>query len=452
MSGPARREALLCYKGLPMPLGTSLAESRIRSRWAVAVVVTLVMAVSYIDRQTLAAISPTVIKALAISREQYGYLLSAFSVAYLVAAPIAGGLLDRTGARRGLVFAVLAWSAVAAAHALVPSFAALILLRLFLGTAEAPSFPGAAQTMKRILPPAERSMGIGLLFTGSSLGAMVAGPLAIQILESTGGWRFAFLGTALVGLGWIPLWLGVTRSRVVQDALATGTDTTDEGASGTRLPPLSLVASGPVARALLIDFFTAPSIMFGLNWSSQYLVDTFSLSQGAVKGLIWLPPAGFDLGAIAFGALASVADRRASKAGAGVRSHVGLMACAAVLSSSMAIMPWAHSPWLAMSLTATSLAGGGGIFALLTADMLARVHPSQVSAAGGLTAAAQSVAYIVANPAVGRAVDRTHSFAGVVFALGALVVPATILWAAWPVRRSSFSPPPPPPPPRPVSS
>ncbi len=122
-------------------------------------------------------------------------------------------VLDRTGARRGLVFAVLAWSAVAAGHALVPSFAALVALRVLLGTAEAPSFPGAAQTIKRILPPAERSMGFGLLFTGSSLGAMIAGPLAIGILGFAGGWRLAFLGTSLVGLAWIPLWLFVTRSR-----------------------------------------------------------------------------------------------------------------------------------------------------------------------------------------------------------------------------------------------
>jgi NADH:ubiquinone oxidoreductase subunit H len=133
---------------------------------------------------------------------------------------------------------------------------------------------------------------------------------------------------------------------------------------------------------------------------------------------------------VAFGALASRADRRAGE----IVSHVSLVGAAAVLSSSMAIVPFVHAPGLACLLTAACLAGGGGIFALLTADMLARVSPSVVSTAGGLTAAAQSLAYIVANPLVGRAVDATHSYAAVLLVLGLLVPPAVIAWALWPMR------------------
>ena len=88
---------------------------------------------------------------------------------------------------------------------------------------------------------------------------------------------------------------------------------------------------------------------------------------------------------------------------------------------------------------ARCLAGGGGIFALLTADMLARVHPTQVSAAGGLTAAAQSLAYIVASPLVGRAVDHTHSYAVVLVVLVAIVPPAMLAWTLWPLGGSRFS-------------
>ncbi len=431
----------LWYKALPMhvttaetPAPQAFAVGRSAGgRWAVAVVVTLVMSVSYIDRQTLAALAPTVTKALAISLEQYGWVLSAFSLAYLVAAPLAGAVLDRAGARKGLVFAVLAWSLVAAGHALVPSFGVLVLLRILLGTAEAPSFPGAAQTMKRILPPAERSMGIGLLFTGSSLGAMVAGPLAIGLFHISGGWRTAFLGTSLLGLAWIPLWWAVTRAPDVRAALATK----ETAAPAAPFLGLSLLANSGVARAVTLVVFAAPSIMFGLNWSSHYLEGTFGLGQTALAGYIWMPPLGFDLGAIAFGALASRADRRKARGGPGATStsHVGLMAGAALLASSMTLVPLlAHGPWGGMALTATSLAGGGGIFALLTGDMLTRVRASDAAAAGGLTASAQSLAYIVANPLVGRAVDTRHSYALVLVVLGAVVLPAMLAWAVWPVR------------------
>ncbi len=146
--------------------------------WALALVATFTMSVSYVDRQTLAALAPTVTRELHIDDTHYGFLLSAFSIAYLLGTPIAGRLVDIVGARRGLFGAVLVWSVVAALHALVPSFAVLFTLRIALGLAEAPSFPGAAQTVHRVLPPTERARGLGILFTGSSFGAMLAPKLA----------------------------------------------------------------------------------------------------------------------------------------------------------------------------------------------------------------------------------------------------------------------------------
>jgi hypothetical protein len=74
------------------------------------------------------------------------------------------------------------------------------------------------------------------------------------------------------------------------------------------------------------------------------------------------------------------------------------------------------------------------LFARLTADMLARVHPTHVSTAAGLTAASQSLAYIVASPLVGRSVDATHAYKSATIVLGALVVPGAIAWLAWPMR------------------
>jgi MFS family permease len=151
-----------------------------------------------------------------------------------------------------------------------------------------------------------------------------------------------------------------------------------------------------------------------------------------MKYWLMVPSLGFDVGAVAFGALASRADRRTPLGPA--RSHKALMVTAALLSAAMALAPLAPSPALASILVGVSLVGGGGVFALLTADMLTRVSPSVVSTAGGLTAAAQSLAYIVANPLVGKAVDASHSYGAVLVVLGAIVPPAVLAWCVWPVR------------------
>ncbi len=383
------------------------------------------MSVSYVDRQALAALAPTVCKALAIDHEQYGWVIAAFSLAYLVGAPVSGALLDHLGARRGLVYAILAWSAVAAVQAVVPGFVTLVALRIALGLAESPSFPGAVQSVQRVLPRASRSAGYGLLFTGSAIGAMVAAPLAIA-LNALWGWRFAFVGTALVGLAWVPLWLAMTSRADVKAALATA----PEAPAGEPPSRLALAATPPVLRAVLRVLAVAPSIMFGLNFMSHFLHDVYALPQDALGAYLWVPPLFYDLGAVAFGVLASLRERDEGEP----RSHVGLVAAATVLAVTMAALPLVHSPALATALAATSLAGGGGLYALLTSDMLKRVHPTQVSTAGGLTAAAQSLAFIVAGPLIGRVYDQTRSYASLLVTLGVMVVPVAALWCLWPVR------------------
>src|SRR5512139_3534781 len=91
-----------------------------RVAWSVALAATFTMTVSYIDRTTLAVLAPSVTKALGISETAYGWLASAFSIAYLLATPLSGWWIDRIGARRGLVWSVLLWTIVAALHAVVP--------------------------------------------------------------------------------------------------------------------------------------------------------------------------------------------------------------------------------------------------------------------------------------------------------------------------------------------
>ncbi len=394
---------------------------------------TLVMSVSYVDRQALAALAPTVCKALVISDTQYGWLVASFSFAYLFGAPVAGALLDRVGARRGLVMAVIAWSAVAASQALVPSFGVFVMMRVALGFTEAPSFPGAAQSVRRALPREKRSAGFGLLFTGSSIGGMVAVPLVIA-LNHAYGWRIAFLMTAAVGLAWIPLWLAVTWRADVRDVL-TRPPLDEDGAAPTIDAPSrwTLLGSPPVLRAIVMVVFSAPSIMFGLNWFSKYLSHDFAVTQDGLARFLWVPLVFFDLGAVGFGAVASRIDKRFKER----RTHVALMATAGVLSATMAALPLVHTPWIATALVSSSMAGGGAIFALLTADMLARVHPSHVSTAAGLTASAQSLAYVVAGPLVGRSFDATHSYSGPLLVLGAVVLPAAIAWCVWPMRQRS---------------
>jgi MFS transporter, ACS family, aldohexuronate transporter len=402
--------------------------------WLVAVVATLAMSVSYADRQVLAVIGTSVRQTLGIGAEQFGWLAAAFSAAYFVCSPLAGVVLDRVGARLGLVVAVLVWSVVSAAHAWARTFGGLVALRVALGIAEAPSFPAAALAVRRALPAGDRTAAFGLLFTGSSLGAAVAGPV-VAVLDARLGYQSAFWVTSLLGVAWLPLWLAVTRSTEVRAVLAgPSLERNLATPAGDRRRALLDPAVG---RAIVLVLASAPTLMFVLIWFPQYLTLTCGIPNASVGHYLWLPPLMADAGMLVFGMLGSWQDRIAGRR----RSHVELVLAAAAVDATLAVLPRVQSAWLSALLVGVAASGGGGLYTLLTADMMARVNPQRASEAAGLTAAAQSLSYVVLNPLVGHYVDRLHSFDPVVMAFGLLAILGAAAWSTLGISTPRSTPP-----------
>lgn len=399
--------------------------------WLVAVVATLAMTVSYLDRQTLAAIAPTVRDELAISHTRFGWLGSAFAVAYLIFAPVSGRVVDRIGPKRALAIAVLAWSVVSAAHALASSFVSLFVLRALLGVLESPSFPAAARTIRTTLPANRRSLGMGLLFTGSSFGAMIAAPLAVRIARDF-GFRYAFVVTAAVGLAWLPAWLYLAPS---EDASADRPKAATESTSS----PFALMLHPAMVRQALIVLGSAPAILVVISWFPQFMVEACHVKKDEVGHYLWLPPLVFDVAAVSFGLLASLRDAKVERSGpdsanAKNASHSGLVVIAALFTATLVLAHFVEGPWARVALGSLSMAGGAGMYVIGTADMLRRVEPRDAALASGLSAAVQSIVHVVANPLVGAVVDRTHAW-GYVLAVGLLALPCAVAWIVLPGER-----------------
>src|SRR5258705_12800064 len=172
--------------------------------WIPTVSMLLVSLISYIDRNTLALLAPTILKETHLSGEQYGYIISAFSIAYMIGNPVWGVLLDRFGLRRGMTTAVSFWTLASAAHAFASGFFSFAAARMLLGFGEGATFPGGLRTAVQTLPPSKRSRGIAVSYSGGSLGAIVT-PIIVTPIFHQFGWRGAFWFTGLVGLFWLPL-------------------------------------------------------------------------------------------------------------------------------------------------------------------------------------------------------------------------------------------------------
>ena len=90
-------------------------------RWRIAVLVSVAIAISYLDRQTL----PVAIKAIEadipITNEQFSLLQSSFLIAYGVMYAGGGKLMDVFGTRVGFLAIMMFWSLACASHGLATS-------------------------------------------------------------------------------------------------------------------------------------------------------------------------------------------------------------------------------------------------------------------------------------------------------------------------------------------
>src|ERR1700752_790961 len=92
------------------------------TRWVPTTSMLLVSLISYVDRNTLALLIPTIMKETHLSAERYGFIVSAFSIAYMISNPLWGVLLDRLGLRIGMMAAVSFWTVASVAHSFATGF------------------------------------------------------------------------------------------------------------------------------------------------------------------------------------------------------------------------------------------------------------------------------------------------------------------------------------------
>jgi MFS transporter, ACS family, aldohexuronate transporter len=272
------------------------------ARWTPAGTMLAVSLISYIDRNTLALLAPTILHDTGLTIQQYGWIVSAFSIAYSLANPIWGRILDRAGLRRGMSVAVSCWTLASVAHAFAGGFWSFAAARAALGFGEGATFPGGLRTVVQTLPQERRGRGLAVAYSGGSLGAVVT-PLVVTPIFLWFGWRGAFWFTGLLGLAWLALWGAVS----LRPDIRRPSPPAAHSAPGPRLGDRRLWAF-MCAYAL-----GALPLGFVLYMAALYLAHPLGCSQKFIGQVLWIPPLGWEVGYFFWGWLSDrAASRRAS--------------------------------------------------------------------------------------------------------------------------------------------
>lgn len=350
--------------------------------WIPAVAMMLVSLISYIDRNTLAILAPTILAENHLSAQQYGWIISAFSIAYMIGNPLWGRALDRFGVRWGMLAAVAFWTAASASHALVSGFLGFALARAALGFGEGATFPGGLRTALTTLPEKWRARGVALAYSGGSLGAVVA-PLIVQPVADAHTWRGAFLFTGLIGALWLLLWLVVGRT--VPQARAQSAPALAIRWRDRRV--WSFIASYALGCLPLGFVIYGAPIFLSRAWHKP---------QADVSSVLWIPPLGWEIGYFAGG---YVLDRFHHP-----HRRMTWFWLLAILP--LAAVPFAPSFGIVLALLFWSMFVSGANIITAVSYATTVFGPSQAGLIAGLGAGSWSLAVAISMPRFGVLIDR----------------------------------------------
>jgi MFS family permease len=388
----------------------------------------LLSLLSYVDRSVLAILSPTILNDLHLTVTQYGFAVSAFSYCYMLANPIWGHWIDRRGLWISVLIAVTLWSFASASHAFMLGLTTMCLARGILGFGEGATFPAGLATVAETLPPESRSFGLGLAYSGGSLGAALT-PLLITPIAIRHGWRSTFLLTGLLGLLWIILWF-ILRFTGLYHPIPRSTTLPEPTLSTTRWNRNLL------ATALIYGLGAAP-LAFGLYAAPLYLSRVLHISQSSLGHLLWIPPAGWEAGYLFWGHVADYRLRKATQSQRALPPPTLIFIAFCLVGFLFVLTPHAalgpHPLLITMLLFFLIMFLGGGFVVLSLADGMTLQHPHNAGLLAGVAISSWALITGILIPLLGRFFDRadyTHSF----WLVAILPVLGTILWKIF--RRS----------------
>lgn len=376
--------------------------------WTGPIVMLAASLISYIDRQTLAVLSPMILADTRLTAEDFSVVLSFFSISYMLANPVWGSVLDFVGLRIGMAIAVAVWTVASTSHAWVSGFVGFAIARTVLGVGEGAVFPGCMKMSADCLPADKRSRGTSLGYSGAAIGSLVT-PLMITPFALRFGWRGAFWVTGGLGTAWLIWWYFVCRPPVVPVSARLHTK--------VRLPNL-------LDRRvwLIVTTYGTGAVALGViaYLSPLYLNRALNLSQASLGYILWIPTVGWWIGYYFWG---WVSDR--------IVPHdarpVAVLLLLSGLALPVAFVTLFHSWQVAVAFFLWAMFVADG-FIVMGLHVGARVFPKdQAGMAAGIGGGAWSMVLAVILPVYGRWIDA-HLFLPIFVTMSALPLFGTLIF------------------------
>jgi ACS family glucarate transporter-like MFS transporter len=415
----------------------SSAKVQTRTRWMILAMLFAITTINYADRATISIAAPGIKKELGLDAVQMGFVFSAFAWSYVVAQLPGGWLLDRFGSKITYFFSIFLWSVftmftgAAGFFAGGTAVAMLFTLRLLVGAAEAPSFPGNSRIASAWFPTNERGLAAAIFNSAQYFATVLFAPIMGWLVHSY-GWHSVFYVMGGLGILMSFVWLktiygpkdhpSVSQSELkyIQDGGALV-----DLDSGNRSAQVSQVDTFAAIRELLSNrmllgvyigqYCITTLTYFFLTWFPVYLVQERHMTILKAGFVASLPAIAGFLGGIVGGWISD----RLNKAGYSLSvSRKVPIVLGMLLSMSMIACNYIETDMLVVAIMSLAFFGKG-----IGALGWAVVSDTSPKEAGGLSGALfntfGNTAGITTPIVIGYIVQATGSFAGALVFVGA---------------------------------
>jgi ACS family hexuronate transporter-like MFS transporter len=247
----------------------------------------LATVLNYVHRLSFSYLSATGPLRELIPDDAFGYIGTAFFVAYMLSNAFSGFVIDKLGTRIGYSICMAFWTTAGLMHAFVVTPLQFGIVRFMLGIGEAGNWPAALKLVTEWFPPEERSTASGIFNSGSALGAIIVPPL-VAYLGVSYGWQTTFIVLGVAGYLWLAAFWFIyyTPERSIKESKAR------------IIPPMKLVKTRFVSMFMLSKVLIDPVWYFVTFWIGRYLADVYHWDLKKIGWFAMLPFIVADVGNI----------------------------------------------------------------------------------------------------------------------------------------------------------
>ncbi len=401
-----------------------------RYRWVVTGLIFLITLVNFVDRSAISFVIEPLKKEFSFTDTQFGMILSAFGLGYVLLTAFGGWLVDVWGARIVWPLAAIGWSLCVGFLGLAESFLGFIALRFLLGVTEGPHFPSMSQAVSNWLPSSERARALSLGLVAIPVSSVIGAPISAYLVADF-GWRTMFFAISSLGIIWAFVWYILFRDKPKDSKYVNEQELAFIEKEKVKLDAKKeaidwrFILTHPALIANNIAYFAyGYMLFFATLWLPGYFLSQHGLNLKSV-GLFLIIP--WFVAAVFLKAGGVLSDWLYRKTGSGRLARAHIIWSSQLLSAFFFVL-LGFTESLGLSIFFLSLGLGFGqlpqpAFFSVNID----VAKERAGSAQGVTSSCLSLAGIIAPLLTGWLIDYTGNYKGAFLLLAALTSLAVIV-------------------------